>query len=67
MLSSEKKVNAVNLTFGKSIRTCIPWSGPIWAIWLKFVGPEIIRDLRSFLKGKKEALNNNEQHRITAL
>jgi hypothetical protein len=32
---------------GRSMRTCIPWSGPMWATWLKFVGAEMIRDLRS--------------------
>lgn len=35
------------ITRGRSMRTCIPSPGPIWATWLKFVGLEISLDLIS--------------------
>lgn len=40
------------LTLGRSIKACIPWSGPMWATWLKLIGPDIIFDLRSDLQYK---------------
>lgn len=35
------------LTRGRSMSTCIPSPGPMWATWLKLVGLEIILDLSS--------------------
>ena len=35
------------VTRGRSMRTCIPSPGPMWATWLKFVGLEIIFDRSS--------------------
>lgn len=35
------------LTRGKSMSTCIPSPGPMWATWLKLVGLDIILDLSS--------------------
>jgi len=34
-------------TSGSSIKAFMPWSGPMCATWLKFVGPEMIRDFLS--------------------
>lgn len=43
--------SAVSIDVGRSISLCfwIPSPGPICEIWLKFVGAEIIFDLRSVL------------------
>lgn len=47
------------LTRGRSMSTCIPSPGPMWATWLKLVGLEIILDLssgsRSISLGKSES------------
>lgn len=34
-------------TRGRSMSTCIPSPGPMWATWLKLVGLDIILDLNS--------------------
>lgn len=48
------------LTRGRSMSTCIPSPGPMWATWLKLVGLEIILDLssgsRSISLGKRESV-----------
>lgn len=45
-------------TLGRSMRTCMPWSGPMCAMWLKLEGGEMIRDLRSLLHNTAGQSNN---------
>ena len=50
--------------FGRSINAWSPWSGPIWAIWLKLIGDEMTRDLLSILLKKKKKKKKNQLKKI---